>query len=77
MKPEEIKFIDDQLNFKGRIERDGWIEQARKLAEEAEAAKGADAAKGPGADAAKGPEAEGAEGAEGAAGVEEAKESAA
>ncbi len=69
LKPEEIKFIDDQLNFKGRIERDGWIEQARKLAEEAEAAKGADAAKGP--------EAEGAEGAEGAAGVEEAKESAA
>ena len=30
--PEEIAWVDDYLAFKGRIERDGWIEQARALA---------------------------------------------
>ena len=29
---EEIAFMDDQLSFKGRIERDDWISQAGKLA---------------------------------------------
>ncbi|MDQ6434445.1 NADH-ubiquinone dehydrogenase [Mesorhizobium sp. LHD-90] len=33
---DEIAWVDDTLGFKGRIERDGWIEQAAKLA----AAKG-------------------------------------
>lgn len=28
----EIAWVDDQLNFRGRIERDGWIEQAKTLA---------------------------------------------
>lgn len=28
---EDIDRIDDQLNFKGRIERDNWIDQAKKL----------------------------------------------
>ena len=28
----EVAWVDDNLNFKGRIERDGWIEQAQKLA---------------------------------------------
>jgi len=29
----EIRWVDARLeDFKGRIERDGWIEQARKLA---------------------------------------------
>ena len=32
--PEEIAFMDDQLSFKGRIERDEWISQAAKLAED-------------------------------------------
>lgn len=30
--PGEVAFIDDQLSFKGRIERDGWIKQAENLA---------------------------------------------
>ncbi len=29
--PEEIEKVDDRLNFKGRIERDGWIAQAREF----------------------------------------------
>ncbi|WP_417270311.1 NADH-quinone oxidoreductase subunit E [Celeribacter sp.] len=29
---EEIAWVDDNLNFKGRIERDGWVEQAKILA---------------------------------------------
>lgn len=32
----EIAYMDDQLSFKGRIERDNWIEQASKLAAEQE-----------------------------------------
>jgi len=37
----EIAWVDARLKFKGRIERDGWIEQAKKLAagEETEFAK--------------------------------------
>lgn len=31
----EISYMDDQLSFKGRIERDNWIEQAKTLASEA------------------------------------------
>jgi len=30
--PEEIAFMDDQLNFKGRIERDEWVKQAAAFA---------------------------------------------
>lgn len=30
---DEIAWVDDQLSFKGRIERDGWVEQAKVLAE--------------------------------------------
>lgn len=30
--PDDIAEMDDKLSFKGRIERDGWIEQATKLA---------------------------------------------
>ncbi|SMR71348.1 NADH dehydrogenase subunit E [Aliiroseovarius halocynthiae] len=30
---DEIAWVDDQLSFKGRIERDGWVEQAKTLAE--------------------------------------------
>ena len=30
--PEEIAWIDARLRFRGRIEREGWIEQARRLA---------------------------------------------
>ncbi|WP_133489500.1 NADH-quinone oxidoreductase subunit E [Aliiroseovarius marinus] len=30
---DEIAWVDDNLKFKGRIERDGWIEQAKILAE--------------------------------------------
>ncbi|MDE9449356.1 NADH-quinone oxidoreductase subunit E [Aliiroseovarius sp. Z3] len=30
---EEIAWVDDQLSFKGRIERDGWVEQAKILAD--------------------------------------------
>ncbi len=31
--PEDIADMDDKLSFKGRIERDGWVEQANLLAE--------------------------------------------
>ncbi len=31
--PEDVAAMDEKLAFKGRIEREGWIEQARKLAE--------------------------------------------
>ncbi|MDX1744117.1 MAG: NADH-quinone oxidoreductase subunit E [Ruegeria sp.] len=39
--PEQVAWVDERLQFKGRIERDGWIEQAAKLAagEETEFAK--------------------------------------
>ncbi|WP_417709204.1 NADH-quinone oxidoreductase subunit NuoE [Roseibium aggregatum] len=30
--PQEIAWVDSRLKFKGRIERDGWIEQAKILA---------------------------------------------
>ncbi|MEM1300080.1 MAG: NADH-quinone oxidoreductase subunit NuoE [Pseudomonadota bacterium] len=30
--PREIAWVDERLKFKGRIERDGWIEQAKTLA---------------------------------------------
>ena len=29
----DIAEFDQKLNFKGRIERENWVEQARKLAE--------------------------------------------
>jgi small subunit ribosomal protein S2 len=32
-KPEDIERIEDELKIKGRIARDGWVEQAAKLAE--------------------------------------------
>ena len=32
--PSEVAFMNDQLSFKGRIERDNWIEQATTLAAE-------------------------------------------
>ena len=32
--PAEVAWIDKHLNFKGRVERDDWIAQAKKLAEE-------------------------------------------
>ncbi len=34
--PEEIADMDEKLSFKGRIERDGWVEQAKALAAEKE-----------------------------------------
>ncbi len=34
--PAEIAFMDDRLSFKGRIERDNWIEQAAAFAAEKE-----------------------------------------
>jgi large subunit ribosomal protein L21 len=34
--PEEIAYMDDKLSFKGRIERDNWIEQATTFAAEQE-----------------------------------------
>lgn len=34
--PSEIAFMDDQLSFKGRIERDNWIDQATEFAAEKE-----------------------------------------
>lgn len=39
--PAQVAWVDARLTFKGRIERDGWIEQARQLAagEETEFAK--------------------------------------
>jgi NADH-quinone oxidoreductase subunit E len=33
---QEVAWIDDYLSFRGRIDRDGWIEQARALASAAE-----------------------------------------
>lgn len=33
---EEIAYMDDQLSFKGRIERDGWLDQAAGFAAEKE-----------------------------------------
>ena len=30
--PEDVAAMDDKLSFKGRIERDNWIEQAKELA---------------------------------------------
>lgn len=30
--PEDVEWVDARLKFKGRIERDGWIEQAKTLA---------------------------------------------
>ncbi len=33
---DEVAYIDDQLSFKGRIERDNWIEQAKQFAAEEE-----------------------------------------
>ena len=32
----EISYMDDQLSFKGRIERDNWLDQAAEFAKEAE-----------------------------------------
>ncbi|MDH3668424.1 MAG: 50S ribosomal protein L21 [Paracoccaceae bacterium] len=32
--PSDIAYMDDQLSFKGRIERDNWIEQAKDFAAE-------------------------------------------
>lgn len=32
----EIAYMDDRLSFKGRIERDGWIDQAKQFASEQE-----------------------------------------
>jgi large subunit ribosomal protein L21 len=29
----DIAEFDEKLSFKGRIEREGWVEQAKKLAE--------------------------------------------
>ena len=34
---EEIQQVDDSLNFKGRIERDNWLEQAAQYAAEGQA----------------------------------------
>ena len=34
--PEEVAYMDEQLSFKGRIERDGWIDQAKQFAVEKE-----------------------------------------
>ena len=33
---DEIAYMDDKLSFKGRIERDGWIDQAKQFAAEQE-----------------------------------------
>lgn len=34
--PENVAWLDDKLSFKGRIERENWIEQAKDLAAEQE-----------------------------------------
>ena len=34
--PQEVAYMDDHLSFKGRIERDGWIDQASQFAAEKE-----------------------------------------
>ena len=31
MKPEDVASLDGQLKLGGRIERDGWVQQAREL----------------------------------------------
>ncbi len=33
--PEQCEWIDDHLAFKGRVQREGWVEQARRLMQEA------------------------------------------
>ena len=33
--PTEIEYMDDKLSFKGRIERDNWIQQAKDFAKDA------------------------------------------
>ncbi|MGI9406242.1 MAG: 50S ribosomal protein L21 [Hyphomicrobiaceae bacterium] len=33
--PDDVAKVDEVLNFKGRIDRDAWLDQARTLAEEA------------------------------------------
>ncbi|MEM8800686.1 MAG: 50S ribosomal protein L21 [Pseudomonadota bacterium] len=35
MTPQEIEEVDEKLNFKGRIERDNWLDQARQFIAEA------------------------------------------
>ncbi|MGE0847612.1 MAG: 30S ribosomal protein S2 [Flavobacteriaceae bacterium] len=35
LNPEQMVQIDDELSFKGRIERDGWVKQARELVDQA------------------------------------------
>jgi NADH-quinone oxidoreductase subunit E len=30
--PQQVEWVDERLTFKGRIERDGWLDQARELA---------------------------------------------
>ena len=30
--PEEIAWINDKLDFKGRVQRERWVQQARSLA---------------------------------------------
>lgn len=32
--PEQVSEVDDKLNFKGRIDRENWIEQAKTFSEE-------------------------------------------
>ena len=34
MKKKNVAWLDERLRFKGRIERDDWIGQAKKLAKE-------------------------------------------
>ncbi|HBS49673.1 MAG TPA: NADH-quinone oxidoreductase subunit E [Rhodobacteraceae bacterium] len=48
--PAEIAWVDDRLRFKGRIERDGWIEQAKTLASGGETEFSARAKGAPGDD---------------------------
>jgi len=36
--PDQISWVDDNLSFKGRIERDGWVDQAKTLADGGETA---------------------------------------
>lgn len=37
--PGNVRWVDDHLRFKGRIEREDWIEQARRLAQKTPAQK--------------------------------------
>jgi NADH-quinone oxidoreductase subunit E len=32
----EVKWVDEELSFKGRIDREKWIAQAKKLVKDAE-----------------------------------------